>query len=111
MNSVSLSGYPKPIRVDQGREFISRDLSAFTKGGTVDFSRPGKPTDNASIEAFNGFFSAECLNAHLFVTLADAAERMADWRRYYNEVRSHGAIGRNVPVLLLNHDGAASPPF
>jgi putative transposase len=43
------SGYPRTIRVDQGSEFISRDLDlwAYTNGVTMDFSRPGKPTDNA----------------------------------------------------------------
>ncbi|WP_246740211.1 IS3 family transposase [Mesorhizobium loti] len=81
-------GYPKTIRVDQGSEFVSRDLDlwAYAKGVTLDFSRPGKPTDNAYIEAFNGRFRAECLNAHSFLTLADAAEKLEDWRRYYNPV-------------------------
>ncbi len=50
----------------------------------LDFSRPGKPTDNAYIDAFNGRFRAECLNLHWFLTLADAHEKMEDWRRYYN---------------------------
>ena len=52
-------GYPKTIRVDQGSEFVSRDLDlwAYQKGVTLDFSRPGKPTDNAFIEAFNGGLS------------------------------------------------------
>ena len=74
-------GYSKTIRVDQGSEFVSRDLDlwAYTRGVTLDFSRPGKPTDNAYIEAFNGRFRAECLNAHWFLTLADAAEKMEDW--------------------------------
>jgi len=47
-------GYPRTIRVDQGTEFVSRDLDlwAYAKGVTLDFSRPGKPTDNAFIEAF-----------------------------------------------------------
>lgn len=56
-------GYPRTIRVDQGSEFISRDLDlwAYAKGVTLDFSRPGKPTDNAFIEAFNGRFRSECL--------------------------------------------------
>jgi putative transposase len=46
-------GYPGSIRVDQGSEFVSRDLDlwAYTKGVTLDFSRPGKPTDNAFIES------------------------------------------------------------
>ena len=63
---------------------------------TLDFSRPGKPTDNAFIEAFNGRFRAECLNAHWFLTLADARKKLEDWRRYYNEERPHGAIGHKT---------------
>lgn len=58
-------GYPKTIRVDQETEFVSRDLDlwAYAKGVTLDFSRPGKPTDNAFIEALNGRFRAECLTS------------------------------------------------
>jgi putative transposase len=56
-------GLPKVIRVDQGTEFVSRelDLWAYLRGVTLDFSRPGKPTDNAFIESLNGKFRAECL--------------------------------------------------
>ena len=92
-------GYPKTIRVDQGSEFVSRDLDlwAYTRGVTLDFSRPGKPTDNAFIEAFNGRLRAECLNAHWFLTLADARKKLEDWRKDYNEVRPHGAIGNRPP--------------
>ncbi len=106
------AGYPKTIRVDQGSEFVSRDMDlwAYTKGVTLDFSRPGKPTDNAFIEAFNGRFRAECLNAHWFLTLDDARRKMEDWRNYYNEVRPHGAIGNKSPITLQNRDGASSPP-
>lgn len=51
-------GCPKTIRVDQSSEFVSRDLDlwAYANGVTLDFSRPGKPTDNAFMEAFNGRF-------------------------------------------------------
>jgi len=105
------TGYPGTIRVDQGSEFISRDLDlwAYANDVTLDFSRPGKPTDNAFIEAFNGRFRTECLDAHWFMTLADAAEKMERWRRYYNEERPHGAIGDKVPIMLQNHGGQASP--
>lgn len=105
-------GYPKTIRVDQGSEFISRDLDlwAYKHGVVMDFSRPGKPTDNAFIEAFNGRFRAECLNTHWFLTLADAREKLEAWRRYYNEDRPHGAIGYKVPIALMNPDGTAGPP-
>jgi putative transposase len=106
------TGLPKAIRVDQGTEFVSRDLDlwAYQRGVTLDFSRPGKPTDNAFIEAFNGRFRAECLNAHWFLSLADAREKMEDWRNYYNKDRPHGAIGQKTPVTLQNLDGASSPP-
>jgi putative transposase len=105
-------GYPKTIRVDQGTEFVSRDgdLWAYAHEVTLDFSRPGKPTDNAHIEAFNGRFRAECLNTHWFLTLADAREKMEAWRRYYNEERPHDAIGDKVRCELQNPDGATSPP-
>ena len=105
-------GFPRTIRVDQGTEFVSRDLDlwAYPHGVTLDFSRPGKPTDNAFIEAFNGRFRSECLNAHWFLTLADAREKLEAWRRYYNEERPHGAIGHKPPIALMNPDGAASPP-
>jgi putative transposase len=104
-------GYPRAIRVDQGSEFVSRDLDlwAYSRGVTLDFSRPGKPTDNAFIEAFNGRLRAECLNTHWFLTLADAAEKLENWRRYYNEVRPHGAIGYKPPISLVNTGNAASP--
>ena len=103
-------GYPKTIRVDLGSEFISRDMDlwAYQRGVTLDFSRPGKPTDNAFIEAFNGRFRAECLNAHWFMGLEDAAEKLEAWRRDYNEVRPHSAIGNNVPAPLMKLPDASS---
>jgi len=105
-------GFLATIRVDQGTEFVSRDLDlwAYQRGVTLDFSRPGKPTDNAFIEAFNGRSRAECLNTHWFMSLADASEKLEAWRRYYNEERPHGAIGHKTPITLLNHGGATSLP-
>ena len=101
-------GYPATIRVDQGSEFISRDLDlwAYQRSVTLDFSRPGKPTDNAFIEAFNGRFRAECLNSHWFMSLEDAAEKLETWRRDYNEQRPHSAIGHKVPADMMKstHD-------
>ena len=78
-------GYPKTIRVDNGSEFISHDLDlwAYANDVTLDFSRPGKPTDNGFIEAFNSKLRSECLNAHWFMSLADAREKLEDWHRHY----------------------------
>ncbi len=89
------TGCPKTIRVDQESEFISRDLDLWAYAhGVTDFSRPGKPTDNAFIEAFNSKLQAECLNAYWFTSLADAREKLEDWRRYYNEDRPNSGIGQ-----------------
>ena len=106
-------GYPSAIRVDLGSEFVSRDLDlwAYQNNVTLDFSRPGKPTDNAFIEAFNGRLRAECLNTHWFLSVADARAKLEDWRRDYNEVRPHGAIGNKPPAALLHCIGATSPPM
>ena len=104
-------GYPKTIRVDQGSEFVSRDLDlwAYAHGVTLDFSRPGKPTENAFIEAFNSKFRTECLNAHWSMSLDDAQSKMEDWRKYYNEERPHSGIGQRAPIQLHNSGGASSP--
>lgn len=105
-------GLPKVIRVDQGTEFVSRDLDlwAYARGVTLDFSRPGKPTDNAFIESFNGKFRAECLAAHWFMCLDDAREKCEAWRRDYNEVRPHSAIGNKPPITLIGPSAAHGPP-
>jgi len=105
-------GFPKMIRVDQGTEFVSKDLDlwAYTRGVVLDFSRPGKPTDNAFIESFNGKFRAECLNAHWFMSLDDAREKCEAWRRDYNEVRPHSAIGNKPPIALIGRSAAEGPP-
>ena len=104
-------GRSENITFDQGSEFISRDLDLWTyhKGVVLDFSRPGKPTDNSYIESFNGKFRAECLNAHWFMSLDDARSKMEDWRRDYNEFRRHSAIGNKVPISLMNGSSAPLP--
>ena len=91
---------PKTIRVDNGPEFISKDLDlwAYSKGVILDFSRPGKPTDNAFIEAFNSRFRQECLNTHWFLSLNDAIDKIEEWRRDYNYHRPHSAIGNITPI-------------
>ena len=66
--------------------------------------------DNAFIEAFNGRLRAECLNAHWFLSLADANEKLEAWRRDYNEVRPHSAIGNKPPISLMLASAAHGPP-
>ena len=94
-------GLPKTIKVDNGSEFISKamDKRAYEHGVELDFSRPGKPTDNAKVESFNGRFREECLNAHWFLSLEDAKGKIEAWRRYYNEDRPHSAHGWMRPAV------------
>ena len=90
---------PKTIRVDNGPEFTSKALDkwAYDNKVILDFSRPGKPTDNAFIESFNGSVRAECLNENWFLSLADAKEKVESWRVDYNEQRPHSALGNLAP--------------
>ena len=80
-------------------EFVSKALDrwAYENSVTIDFSRPGKPTDNAFIESFNGRLRDECLNAHWFLSLADARAKIEAWRRHYNESRPHTSLGWMTP--------------
>ena len=63
----------------------------------LQFSRPGKPVDNAYIESFNGRVRDECLNVHWFTTLLDAQITIETWRCDYNTVRPHSALGGLSP--------------
>ena len=71
--TVALYGLPKVIRVDNGPEFAGRALDAwaYRRGVALCFSRPGKPTDNAYCESFNGKLRAEFLSAHWFEDLGE----------------------------------------
>ena len=72
------------IRMDHGPEFTSKRLDqwASLNGVELGFSRPGKPTDNAFIESFNGRFRQEYLNENWFLSLEDAREKIAGRRRH-----------------------------
>lgn len=93
-------GYPKYLKTDNGSEFISKALDkwAYENEVTMDFSRPGKPTDNAFIESFNGRLRQECLNAHWFLSLDDAKSKIEAWRREYNESRPHSSLNWMTPA-------------
>ena len=96
-------GLPKRIQVDTGPEFISKDLDrwAYWNHVELDFSRPGKPTDNALIEAFNSRFRQEYLNEHWLMSLPDAQEKIESWRHDYNRDRPHSALGYRSPAEFV----------
>jgi putative transposase len=91
---------PRSITVDHGTEFTSMALDtwAFEHRITLDFTRPGKPTDNGHIESFNARLRDECLNVHQFHSLAHAKAIIEAWRIDYNEHRPHGSLGDLTPA-------------
>ena len=106
---IAERGAPLAITVDNGSELCSRAMEAWgcQYGVQLDFIRPGRPVENSYIESFNGKFRAECLNANWFMSLDEARSKCEGWRRDYNEVRPHSAIGNKTPIEL--HRTAASP--
>ena len=96
---VRLRGAPKYLFADNGAEFTGQlvDLWAYHHGTRIDFSRPGKPTDNAFIETFNGTLRDECLNIHWFGSINEAKRLIEAWRIDYNESRPHMALGNKTP--------------
>ena len=86
--------------MDNGPEFISKALDAWAYFNQVqlDYSRPGRPTDNAYIESFNGSFRDECLNANWFMSLEDAREKIERWKNDYNHLRPHSSLTYLTPA-------------
>lgn len=90
--------YPRVVRVDQGTEFTSRAMLdwAYTHGVELEFTRVRKP--NQIIESFNSRVRDECLNEHVFFSLADAREKIDDWHWRYNNFNPHSSLGMKTPV-------------
>ena len=86
---------------------------AYERGVEFDFSQPVKPTDNARVESLNGRLRQECLNAHWFMSLADAQEKIEAWRREYSESRPHSALDWATPAEFARRcalQGASAIP-
>lgn len=96
---VAERGKPKIITVDNGPEFSGQTLDewAHHNSVTLQFIRPGKPTENAYVESFNGRLRDECLNEEFFISLADARRNIERWRNDYNHNRPHSALHGLTP--------------
>jgi len=103
--------YPLRIQTDNGPEFVSLALDkwAYENGVTLDFSRPGKPTDNPFIESFNGSLRDECLNTNWFMLLEDAQTKIETWRQDCNHFRPHSSLD-DVPLVLFAKQFYESQP-
>lgn len=104
-------GYPWVIRIDNGPEFVSRDLDlwAYQRGVTLDFSRSGTPTDDTFAESFNGKVPAECLNTAWFMSLDDARSECEARCRDYNGTASPQRDRRQAPDCAHERRRAIRP--
>jgi putative transposase len=95
-------GAPERIAVDNGPEFVSKALDAWAYRHAIrlEFSRPGKPTDNACAESFNGHFRAECLDQHWFESVEEARQTIEQWRVEYNTERPHRSLDQQTPAAV-----------
>ena len=98
--------------MDNGPEFISKALDrwAYERGVKLHFIQPGKPTQNAYVESFNGKLRDECLNENWFTSLADAREKIETWRREYNTIRPHSSLNDLTPEEFVKVEGRAFGP-
>jgi putative transposase len=96
---IAERGQPQAIRCDNGPELTSRHFLAWCveRGIELIHIQPGKPTQNARIESFNGRLREECLNLSWFQNLYDARRKIAAWRKEYNEERPHSSLGYKTP--------------
>jgi putative transposase len=96
---ITERGMPQAIRCDNGPELTSRHFLAWCIERQIELVhiQPGKPTQNARIESFNGRMREECLNLSWFQNLFDARRKIAAWRKEYNEERPHSSLGYKTP--------------
>jgi putative transposase len=110
---VAARGAPEILMSDNGSEFISKavDAWAYDRGVKQQFIEPGKPTQNAYIESFNGKLRDECLNESYFVGIQDARKIAAAYRRDYNHVRPHSSLDNMTPIeFVASLGGDFLPP-
>lgn len=108
---IETRGKPKMIVSDNGTELTSHAILKWAKKADVEwhYIAPGKPTQNAFVESFNGRFRDECLNEHLFDSLKDARRIIEAWRIDYNTDRPHTALGGLSPYAFMRRQGRRRP--
>jgi transposase InsO family protein len=95
-----LRGVPAHIRSDNGPEFIAKSVQSWIAavGARTAYITPGSPWENGYVESFNAQIRNELLNGEIFYTLKEAQIMIEGWRRHYNTVRPHGALGYRPPA-------------
>lgn len=100
---ISSRSRPRHLVCDNGTEFTSKAMFFWSRDTSVklNFIQPGKPTQNAFVESFNGKFRDSCLNQHWFRSLEEARKTIEQWRQDYNEVRPHSSLGYQPPSVFM----------
>ncbi len=95
-----LRGPPQFIRSDNGPEFVAQPVRQWITavGAETAFIEPGSPWENGYCESFNARLRDELLNGEIFYTLNEARTVIEQWRRHYNTVRPHSALGWKPPA-------------
>jgi len=106
-------GPPDHIRSDNGSEFTARSVRHWLGrlGVRTLFIEPGSPWENGYNESFNGKLRDELLNGEIFYSLREAQVLIEDWRRHYNTIRPHSALGYRPPAPETWSPGRADPAF
>ena len=95
-----MRGVPGHIRSDNGPEFVATAVKGWIKGvgAQTAYNEPGSPWENGYVESFNGKLRDELLSTEVFNSLAEAKVLIEQWRRHYNTVRPHSALGYRPPA-------------
>lgn len=111
--TIAKRGKPKTIVSDNGTELTSMAILQWSRDQNVEwhYIAPGKPTQNAFVESFNGRLRDECLNETLFTSLRHARIELAIWRQDYNHVRPHSAHNGKTPAEITEQSDKAISPY
>ncbi|MEQ9811329.1 MAG: IS3 family transposase [Azospirillaceae bacterium] len=95
-----LRGAPAFVRSDNGPEFVAEAVRKWIAavGARTAYIEPGSPWENGFIESFNARFRDELLDGEIFYSVKEAAVVIEQWRRHYNAVRPHSALGYRPPA-------------
>jgi len=103
--------YPEKLRMDNGPEFISSTMAAWseTHGVVLEFIQPGKPTQNSYVERFNRTYRTEVLDLYVFNSLTEVRDMTEEFIREYNEERPHESLGDMPPMEFAARRAGGTP--